>query len=94
MKEKMILQQKSNIKEEFDNTVKNYSFESIDHQIDNLDSTQSHHTYKHVKYNDEKQIMLIGYNTIFTISEDVFYLIRIMNIILILMFITQIVKIK
>ena len=45
MKEKMILQQKSNIKEAFDNTVKNYSFESIDHQIDNLDSTQSHHTY-------------------------------------------------
>ena len=63
MKEKMILQQKSNIKEAIDNTVKNYSFESIDHQIDNLDSTQSHHTYKHVKHNDEKQIMLIGYNT-------------------------------
>ena len=75
MKEKMILQQKSNIKEAIDNilysldhqfidnTVKNYSFESIYHQIDNLDSTQSHHTYKHVKYNDEKQIMLIGYNT-------------------------------
>ena len=63
MNEKMILQQKSNIKEAIDNTVKNYSFESIDHQIDNLDSTQSHHTYKHVKYNDEKQIMLIGYNT-------------------------------
>lgn len=94
MKEKMILQQKSNIKEAIDNTVKNYSFESIDHQIDNLDSTQSHYTYKHVKYNDEKQIMLIGYNTIFTISEDGFYLIKIMNIILILMFITQIVKIK
>ena len=63
MKEKMILQQKSNIKEAIDNTVKNYSFESIYHQIDNLDSTQSYHTYKHIKYNDEKQIMLIGYNT-------------------------------
>ena len=45
MKEKMILQQKSNIKEAFDNTLKNCNFESIDHQIDNLDSTQSHHTY-------------------------------------------------
>ena len=63
MKEKMILQQKSNIKEAFDNTLKNYSFESIDHKINNLDSTQSYHTYKHVKYNDKKQIMLIGYNT-------------------------------
>ena len=94
MKEKMILQQKSNIKEAIDNTVKNYSFESIDYQIDNLDSTQSHHTYKHVKYNDEKQIMLIGYNTIFTISEDGFYLIKIMNIILILMFTIQIVMVE
>ena len=87
MKEKIILYQKSNIKEAIDSTHKKYSFESIYHQIDNHDSTQSHHTYKHVKYNDEKQILLIGYNTIFTISEDVFYLIKIMNFILILMFI-------
>ena len=63
MKEKIKKKKKSNIKEAIDNTGKNYSFESIYHQIDNLDSTQSHHTYKHVKYNDEKQIMLIGYNT-------------------------------
>lgn len=41
----MIFQQKSNIKEAIDNTLKKYSFESINHQIDNLDSTQSHHTY-------------------------------------------------
>lgn len=74
MKEKMILQQKSNIKEAIDNTVKNYSFESIDHQIDNLDSTQSHHTYKHVKYNDKKQIMLIGYNTFLQFQKMVFIL--------------------
>ena len=74
MKEKMILQQKSNIKEAIDNTVKNYSFESIDHQIDNLDSTQSHHTYKHVKYNDEKQIMLIGYNTFLQFQKMSFIL--------------------
>ena len=52
MKEKMILQQKSNIKEAIDNTLKYYNFESIDHQIVNLDSTQSHYTYKQVKYND------------------------------------------
>ena len=74
MKEKMILQQKSNIKEAIGNTVKNYSFESIDHQIDNLDSTQSHHTYKHVKYNDKKQIMLIGYNTFLQFQKMVFIL--------------------
>ena len=63
MKEKMILQQKSNIKEAIDNTVKNYSFESIDNKMYNFYSTQIHHNYKHVKYNDKKQIMLIGYNT-------------------------------
>ena len=45
MKEKIILYQKSNIKEAIDSTHKKYSFESIDHQIDNLDSTQSNHTY-------------------------------------------------
>ncbi|MCI6614704.1 MAG: hypothetical protein MSC51_02535 [Mollicutes bacterium] len=94
MNEKIILYQKSNIKEAIDNTLKNYSFESIDHQIDNLDSTQSHYTYKQVKYNDEEQITFISYNTIFTISEDVFYLIRIMNILLILIFTIQIVMVK
>ncbi len=59
-------------KEAVDNTKNNYSYESIDHQIDNLDATQSHFTYKKLKYNEKQQRMLIVYNTIFTTSNDVF----------------------
>ena len=59
-------------KEAVDNTIKNYSFESVDKQIDNLDATQSHFSYKQVKYNEDQKMMVIRYNTIFTTSEDVF----------------------